>query len=331
MSASSVHDLGACGVPADQASHVVLPFAACESELWRPTLQTLPAQATAHVRALLRDMRVVARDPGELRSLSPPHERLLASHLGLPVRDGLLPWAAWQRARQDSAPTPGAWGLVTLCHWAMGREHATLSDPDALDLSEDESQALLTAMRPFFESDGIHLHTLSPTRWLAAGPALDVPTASLDRVLGRNVDPWLPSAQNARLLRRLQNEMQMLLYTHPVNEVRQQRRQLTVNSLWFSGTGTLPAAPRPCALHMPRDLAQAALAEDWPGYARAWAQIDATALQALRKKQEAGQTVRLSLCGERGSLTLETAPRGLLGRLQQLTRRPAWPALLEDL
>lgn len=331
MSASSVHDLGACGVPADQASHVVLPFAACESEQWRPTLQALPAQATTHVRALLRGMQVVARDPGDLRSLSPPHERLLASYLGLPVRDGMLPWAAWQQAGQGGVPDSGAWGLVTLCHWAMGREHATLSDPDALDLSEDESRALLADMRPFFESDGISLHALSPTRWLAAGPAMDVPTASLDRVLGRNVDPWLPSTQSARLLRRLQNEMQMLLYTHPVNEARQQRRQLSVNSLWFSGTGTLPAAPRPCSLHMPRALAQAALAEDWPGYARAWTQTDATVLQALLHRQQSGQRVRLSLCGERGSLTLETAPAGLLARLQQLTRRPAWPGLLEGL
>jgi hypothetical protein len=213
----------------------------------------------------------------------------------------------------------------------MGREHATLSDPQALQISAEESSALLASMRPFFESDGLGLQDLRPGCWLAQGEALAPATASLDRVLGRNVDPWLPSAQNARLLRRLQNEMQMLLYTHPVNEARQQRRQLTVNSIWFSGTGTLAQAPQSAAPHMPRTLAQPALAEDWVGYAQAWAEVDAQAIAPLLRRQQAGQTVRLSLCGERGSLTLQTAPRGLLARLQQTLRRPAWPALLQGL
>jgi hypothetical protein len=213
----------------------------------------------------------------------------------------------------------------------MGREHATLSDPQDLALEDEQSQALLTSMRPFFEGDGLSLQALTPGCWLAQGEGLTTPTASLDRVLGRNVDPWLPSAQNARMLRRLQNEMQMLLYTHPVNEVRQQRQQLSVNSIWFSGTGAMTHLPQVAAVHMPRTLAQAALAEDWAGYAQAWADVDSQAIAPLLGRQQAGQTVRLSLCGERGSLTLETAPRGLLARVQQTFRRPAWPDLLQDL
>jgi hypothetical protein len=73
------------------------------------------------------------------------------------------------------------------------------------------------------------------------------------------------------------------------------------------------------------------LAEDWPAYAQAWAELDATAILALLKRQQAGQTVRLSLCGERASLTLQTAPKGLLAQFKQLTRRPAWPGLLQGL
>ncbi len=317
-------------LPAEQALHVILPFAASASEAWWPTLQALPASATAHLRRLLPQLRVIARDEGQARSLSTPHERLWARELGLMAGDGCLPWAALARQRQVGS-APGPWGFVTPCHWAMGREHATLSDPLALALSEDESMALLASMQPFFESDGLGLHALSPACWLAQGEGLATATASLDRVLGRNVDPWLPSAQDARLLRRLQNEMQMLLYTHPVNEARQQRHQLTVNSLWFSGTGTLAQTVQAPAIHMPRTLAQAALAEDWPAYAQAWAEVDAQAIAPLLHRQQAGERVRLSLCGERSSLTLESAPRGLLARLQQLTRRPAWSGLLHEL
>jgi hypothetical protein len=67
---------------------------------------------------------------------------------------------------------------------------------------------------------------------------MDIPTASLDRVISRDVDPWLPSGASARLLRRLQNEMQMLFYTHDCNE----SRNPAINSFWISGTGDLAAA-----------------------------------------------------------------------------------------
>lgn len=328
MSADDLHALPLSG-GAD--AHLVLPFAACESEGWQAALTGLPATATANLRALLAGMQARSRQSGELRSLTPPHERLVAQEMGwggLP--DGLLPWAALQQAGTGPGPAlPCAW--VTLCHWAMGREHATLSDPRMLDLSEAESRALLETMRPFFEGDGIALHYLSPLRWRAEGLALEQPTASLDRVLGRNVDPWLPSAREARTLRRLQNEMQMLLYTHPVNEARQQRRQLVANSLWFSGTGRLlqpaPSAP----LRVVRDLAEPALAEDWVAYAQAWQRLDTRLVSELLARQQAGQRVRLSLCGERGSLTLESAGQRWPGRLARLFRRSAWPDLLQGL
>ncbi len=331
MPPASVFDLPSalCDGP---VRHLVLPFAACDTEAWWPTVQALPAQALPQLRALLQGMQPVAEVHGDARSLTPPHERLLAEALGWHgCADGLLPWAA-EAARQAGHAGKGPWGWVTLCHWAMGREHATLSDPQALALDEAESRQLMAAMQPFFEEDGIRLHYLQPLRWLAEGEPLAQATASLDRVLGRNVDPWLPSARDARVLRRLQNEMQMLLYTHPVNEARQQQRQLTVNSLWFSGTGALPSAhgtAGPADLLLARSLAGAALADDWKAYAQAWQTIDGTLLKDLLLQQQAGQTVRLSLCGERGSLTLETAPGGLLARLKGLIGKPAWPGVLQ--
>lgn len=328
MSAESLHALPLSG--GDDA-HVLLPFAACESESWAGAVASLPDSATTHLRALLAGMQTMDRQAGELRSLTPPHERLVAQALGWSgLPDGLLPWAALEQAGSGPAPErPCAW--VTLCHWAMGREHATLSDPRLLDLSESESLALLQSMRPFFEGDGISLHYQSPLRWRAEGQALAQPTASLDRVLGRNVDPWLPSAREARTLRRLQNEMQMLLYTHPINEARQQRRQLVANSLWFSGTGALVQPAHRPALQVIRTLAEPALAEDWPAYAQAWQTLDATVMRELLARQRAGQRVRLSLCGERGSLTLHSAGQSWSARLAGLFRRLAWPELLHGL
>jgi hypothetical protein len=52
----------------------------------------------------------------------------------------------------------------------------------------------------------------------------------------------LPEGEDRLAWHRIFNEVQMLLHAHPVNEDREQRGALPINSLWFSGGGTLPEA-----------------------------------------------------------------------------------------
>ncbi len=237
-----------------------------------------------------------------------------------------------------------------------------MTDPASLGITPEQSQTLLAAMQPYFETEGITLHYAAPDRWLAEGEIFrNLATASLDRVLGRNVDPWLPGAKRpdgrragppqarpapsggsvlhevksvgAALLRRLQNEMQMLLYTHPLNDERGEQRLRPVNSFWISGTGALSEpTPTPQApVTGPRTLAQAAFTDDWSAYAQAWTQLDEGDIANLLAQQNAGKTVRLSLCGERNAQTFETAPQGFFNRISKLLS-PASPlAVLEQL
>ena len=214
---------------------LLLPFAACAAEAWLPTMKALPAQSTRNLSQLLKGMKSVRTDVADAHTLSTPHERALAQALGIAgpdTADGLIPWAAHDAVQHLQAPAETsvgkAWAWITPCHWAMGREHATLTDPAALGLTEGESRTLLAAMQPYFVDDGITMHyvpALGPSRWLAEGEVFrSLPTASLDRVLGRNVDPWLPKQNKddahatARKMKLLQNEMQMLLYTHALND-----------------------------------------------------------------------------------------------------------------
>jgi hypothetical protein len=312
---------------AQEADHLIVPWAACDSPQWWPALQSLPPQHTAHLRALLPALRLGEPELAPASSLSPPHERALARALGWPqLPDGQLPWAAL-----GQEPAGQAFGWVNLCHWAMGREQATLSDPQWLQVRPQECEALLQDMRPFFLSEGIELQAMAADRWLACGPALDLPCAALDRVVGRDVDPWLPAGVHGRLLRRLQNEMQMLLYTHPVNEARSARGEPAINSLWFSGTGRLPPhTGDAAAVHMPHTLTRAALADDWDAYAQGWAQLDRQALQPLLERQRSGRPVTLTLCGERGALSLRSAQATLWQRLKTRLAAPRWPDLLKD-
>ncbi len=308
--------------------HLIVPWALCREPEMLRALQDLPASSTRHVQQLLRGMRLSERHSGSADSLSPPHERAVASLLGWQqLPDGLLPWAA------RCAPEAGsqAWAWVSLCHWVMGREQASLSDPQALHISPQESDALLQTMRPYFESEGITLHAARPGHWLGQGKVFEQPSASLDRVIARNVDPWLPAGPDARLLRRLQNEMQMLLYTHPVNQAREERGAPLINSLWFSASGRLPADNRPLpGVHLTRELAAAALSEDAPAYAQAWAQLDASSLALLLEQQRQGHAVELTLCGERSWLRLQSLTGGLLRRLAHRLVAPRWPDLLKE-
>lgn len=337
-------------MPIDSTPHLLIPFAACSADAWLPTVASLPQGSLKCLGQLLQGMKPVQTDSRAAESLSPPHERALARALGLATPqtpDGLIPWAAREAAQQLPAGDEGkAWAWITPCHWAMGHLHATLSDPALLDLQADESHALLALMQPYFETDGITLHDLAPGRWLAEGELFrDLPTASLDRVMARNVDAWLPQASAAqpadsalhemiradsRTLRRLQNEMQMLLYTHAFNDGRAARGQMPVNSFWVSGTGALPAAASGEALtptlsqggreqiSSPRSLAQAVFQEDWAGYAQAWAALDAGEIAGLLARQRAGESVRLTLCGEHGAQTFETHRAGILTRISSL-------------
>ena len=326
-------------LPTDSTPHWLIPFASSLSEPCQHALPHLDAEGRLpNLRTLVARLSEVARSEGDEYALSMPHERVLAAALGWPVgadTDGRLPWAHWWAAQDGVSLDAGtAWALLTPGHWLMGREHFTLLDPQALGLDEATSQALLEALRPLFEDDGWQLRWGAPTRWYASHPTLDgLPTASLDRVVGRNPDLWLSADPQdhavTRALRRLQAEVQMALYQHPLNDRREAEGLPTVNSFWVSGCGKPPPGPLlagaawPDGLTLCDDLRAGLLADDMPLWVDAWQRLDSTVLAELVRRLDAGQPLRLTLCGERHAVTLGTdrpaaggAP-GILGGLQR--------------
>jgi hypothetical protein len=308
--------------------HLLIPFAAPLSEAGHQAAATL---ALPELQALLGRCTEVQRDSADEWCYSPPHERALALALGWQGAAGLLPWAA-RAAQADGINTADlAWGLVTPAHWHLGTEQISLIDPAGLMLDDAGSRAFFDAVAPLFTSEGYALHYGTAQRWYLAHESLaGLATASIDRVIGRNVDGWLGSAPAARRLRRLQSEVQMLLYTHPLNDERAARGLLPVNSFWLSGCG--PA--QPSALNPPQvdeRLRGPALGDNWAGWCQAWATLDAGPLAALRRQAEGGQRIAFTLCGERAWVRFENTPRGLLQGLRGRWQRPTPAAVLETL
>ena len=309
--------------------HLLIPFACSETPGCR---QVLPSLRLPYLDQLLRRLTLQHRDTAGANSMSPPHERVLARLHGMPAPDGCIAWAAHEVAQSGRDPGEAAWAWITPVHWDVGASHIAMADPGTLDLQEAESRSLLAAMRPFFEEDAITLEYVAPERWLARGEVFGaLASASIDRVAGSEISAWMPSVGS---LRRLQNEMQMLLYTHPVNDARLARGAATVNSFWVSGTGALPkAATRPPAseLLVADALRGAALRNDWALWAQRWTDVDAGECRKLLESAQHGPSAQLTLCGARGALTFDNTPVGLAQRVRRQFKTTSLQTLQEQL
>jgi hypothetical protein len=270
---------------------------------WNDLLQKMQ-QLSPMNRALQADL-AEPHIADQAATLNTPFEHALAQALGLPGGDGALPWAA---AQQGIMGPYCAWLQAT--HWQVGTDRIVLGHPADLALAADESQALMSSMQPYLSDDGLQVDAIAPGLWLAQGDLLrGLRSASLDRVVGRSIDAWLPDAATpaGARVRRLMNEMQMLLYTHPVQDARQARGLAPVNSLWVHGAGQItqtptalqaaqatPARHAVVGLTALRDAARHG-PDEWQ---TAWAQSVAALAPLVQQRLASGQPTTVTLCGE---------------------------------
>ncbi len=304
--------------------HLVVPFASDLTEACQHVLRDL---ALPNLERLLGLLTPAGRDEGEATSLSPPHERVLGRLWGWRGEDGALPFAARAAAADGIDTGDLAWALLTPGHWRLGHDDVVLLDPESIDVGDAESKALFETLRGQFESEGFRTDWGHARRWYAGRDDLEgFATASLDRVIGRSVDPWLreshlPAPQRAtgRLVRRLQSEAQLLFHEHAVNEAREERGALPINSYWLSGCGRQQPVDAAATPEIASELRRPLVAGDWAAWAEAWRDLDAGALATLATRAAAGESVTLTLCGARHAARFESRPRPLWQRV-----RGAW-------
>jgi hypothetical protein len=204
-------------------------------------------------------------------------------------------FAAHDAARHEAAPfallgdggTPddACWICADPVHLKLQRDALLLADASLLNITREEADALVASLNAHFAQDGFALQAPQPGRWYArlASPP-DLATTPLALAAGQSADPILPTGADAARWHARMNEVQMLLHDHPVNEAREARGAMPVNSLWFWGAGALPrsgdnADDKPPRLFsqvwadtpLPRGLARwsGAAAQSLPASARA--------------------------------------------------------------
>ncbi|OGU21258.1 MAG: hypothetical protein A2580_10770 [Hydrogenophilales bacterium RIFOXYD1_FULL_62_11] len=192
-------------------------------DLQLPALQTLLARGT----------RLRCPDEGA--------EAALCEALGI-ARQQDWPLAPITLAA-DGGAGGGYWLRADPVHLRVMRDRIVLADSSLFDLLQQEADALVASIRQHF-GDALRPLPLHPTRWYLHFPhAPHLRTTPVSVASGRDIHPLLPQGDAAGPLRVRLNELQMLLFDHPVNLAREARGELPVNSVWLWGGGSAPVAP----------------------------------------------------------------------------------------
>jgi len=233
--------------------HLLLPFALPAAADASTALYNIQSPA---LDKLLARATLVERVIGEDFQRTLPHERWVARRFGT-VASGAgaadeAPLAPYMLRADGGEPGTSTWACVQPVHVRIAHDHLVLIDPASLALTDAEASTLLDVARPLIEELGVRIEAPKPTRWYLASDAFGtLAGASPLRASGRNIEIWLPheahTGERSRAWMKLQNEVQMAWFEHPVNEAREARGLPSVNSIWFHAQGAAQPVTSPFA------------------------------------------------------------------------------------
>jgi hypothetical protein len=233
--------------------HLLLPFALPAAADASTALYNIESPA---LDRLLARATLVERVVGEDFQRTLPHERWVARQFGT-VASGTgaadeAPLAPYMLRADGGEPGTSTWACVQPVHVRIAHDHLVLIDPASLALTDAEASTLLGVARPLIEELGVRIEAPNPSRWYLASDAFGtLAGASPLRASGRNIEIWLPheahTGERSRAWMKLQNEVQMAWFEHPVNEAREARGLPSVNSIWFHAQGAAQPVKSPFA------------------------------------------------------------------------------------
>jgi hypothetical protein len=149
------------------------------------------------------------------------------------------------------------WACAEPVHLVIGVDHVRLAPALDPPLDVEECAELLHGLNDAIEHHGAAMVAVDGRRWLlACRDEIQCETQEPAAVSGRDIRDKMPQGRDGRAVRRLMNELQMILHEHPVGGRRAARGLLHANAVWLWGFGTI----RPVE---PRELAPLASDDDW--------------------------------------------------------------------
>jgi hypothetical protein len=131
--------------------------------------------------------------------------------------------------------TAGCWLRADPVHLNLQRNQLLLA---GVQVSSEEAAAFCASLNEYFAGQGMEFFAPLPQRWYVRVDAMPhIRTRPLSQVMGGDVRGALPTGEDAQRWHQVLNEIQMLLFAHPLNEARDARGTLAINSLWLWGAG----------------------------------------------------------------------------------------------
>ena len=266
-----------------------------------------------------------------------------------------LPHEAWLSKRHNPLRTlisqlkltlpDGYWFIVNPVNLHIASTHLVLTDNRGLDLTEAEARALFDRARDLCSEVNVQLIYGDADHWLLGADAWsELVTATPDAACGHNIEIWSPKGPEALAWRKLQNEIQMDWFIHPVQEQRQMRAAKVINGLWLWGGTRIQSDQAPTdagAVSFNPDIAEfladakpavldqliaPALAGDWSAWAASMQVLEQNWLIPLCDALRSGtpKQIELVLSNSNTLLSLQISS----GSLRRFWRRPSFNALL---
>ena len=141
-------------------------------------------------------------------------------------------------------PEDAYWMRADPVHLRLDRSQMILQTN--VSVSQEDAQQLCASLNQHFAASGMQFFAPHPHRWyvrLDKDPELT--THSVSQVEGRNSRFYLPQGKAALNWHGVMNEIQMVLYGHPINQACAERGALPPNSVWLWGGGRAVALSRP--------------------------------------------------------------------------------------
>ena len=144
---------------------------------------------------------------------------------------------AWQQLGNHAN---GAYLLYAApVHLLLQRDTFSLTEPTPLPLSSDESAALTALLNKHFAADDLVFFWHETYWFLQLKHNPNIQTHAPQEALNKAIGIYLPTGDGAIKWAAFTNELQMLLFEHPINQAREANGMPAINSLWCYGGGSV--------------------------------------------------------------------------------------------
>lgn len=153
-----------------------------------------------------------------------------------------LPIAPLRLALDGVDPGEGHWFCADPVHLLLMLDHLRMGGTPPI--SSSESAELVAWLNHNFAGEAEFIAP-TPAHWYVRfNRPVIANTTPPDACSGESIEPHLPKGDDSKYLRRLSNEIQMLLHAHPLREAREAQGAPAINSLWIWGGGPRVAPER---------------------------------------------------------------------------------------